>query len=604
MNNKIELIEIKRNQTGSGILIENDGYISASIDGNKKLFETLREGFENNNEWKVPNPFIVSAVFQKYGIKNANGRIYPEQVLKRQVDEYLSKIRDNSSFGELNHPSCQLADTQILTSKNGWKNIADVKPNEEILTLNEDGDIEIKPIIRKIEDEYEGKLIHIKGRLIDIKVTPNHKFPIYGRNHKFKGFYTAQDILDKKIPDQSHSYIPKTGKWNNNGDEYFVIKALTDIQLGANINRKKFQYAKEELAIPIETWMKFMGIYLSEGDCSMDSDSYRVSIYQRKPEICDEIEKMLDEFPCKYHIYGSDCKRYVIYDARLCRYLRQFGDCYTKYIPYEIKNQSKEMLKVFYDWFVMGDGRKRGKGKYQNTDDVFSVSKQMVMDLNEIQLKIGYCGSYHEEDRKHDRMIENRLIKGENCQNMYFTLRSLTKGIYLDERMLEVTEENYSGKVYCVEVDNHTFYTMCNNGKCLWSGNSSSIDGGRISHIIRELHWEGHTLVGKIELHLSPGYIKFGVISTMGDMAANLLLSGYKIGVSSRGVGSVEQNRMGQYVVGDDFELVCWDIVTDPSTPGAWIAPDMADLKPYMENKTDKDISLLEKIDKISSLLL
>ena len=90
----------------------------------------------------------------------------------------------------------------------------------------------------------------------------------------------------------------------------------------------------------------------------------------------------------------------------------------------------------------------------------------------------------------------------------------------------------------------------------------------------------------------------------MGDMAANLLLSGYKIGVSSRGVGSVDQNRLGQYVVGDDFELVCWDIVTDPSTPGAWIAPDMADLKPYMENKTEKDISLLEKIDKISSLLL
>lgn len=604
MNNKIELIEIKRNQTGSGILIENDGYISASIDGNKKLFETLREGFENNNEWKVPNPFIVSAVFQKYGIKNANGRIYPEQVLKRQVDEYLSKIRDNSSFGELNHPSsCQLADTQILTYKNGWKNIADVKCNEEILTLNEDGNIEIKSIIRKIEDNYSGKLIHIKGRLIDIKVTPNHKFPIYGRNHKFKGFYTAQDILDKKIPDQNHCYIPKTGEWNEIGDEYFVIKGLDKDELKSiPQNYLKDKY-KKDVKIPIDLWMKFMGIYLSEGDCSIANKRNVVHIFQKKEEICDEIKKMMDELPFEYTIKGKTCKCFSIYDMRLNKYLKQFGNCYTKYIPFDIKKQPKEMLRIFYDWFVMGDGRKRGKGKYQNTDDVFSTSKQMVMDLNEIQLKIGYCGSYHEEDRKHDRMIENRLIKGENCQNMHFTLRSLTKGIYLDSRMLEITEEDYEGKVYCVEVENHTFYTMCNNGKCLWSGNSS-IDGGRISHIIRELHWEGHTLVGKIELHLSPGYIKFGVISTMGDMAANLLLSGYKIGVSSRGVGSVEQNRMGQYVVGDDFELVCWDIVTDPSTPGAWIAPDMADLKPYMENKTDKDISLLEKIDKISSLLL
>lgn len=603
MNNKIELIEIKRNQTGSGILIENDGYISASIDGNKKLFESLKEGLDNN-EWKVPNPFIVSAVFQKYGIKNANGRIYPEQVLKRQVELYLSKIRDNSSFGELNHPSsCQLADTQILTHKNGWKNIADVKYNEEILTLNEDGNIEIKPIIRKIEDNYSGKLIHIKGRLIDIKVTPNHKFPIYGRNHKFKGFYTAQDILDKKIPDQNHCYIPKTGEWNEIGDEYFVIKGLDkdEIKLIPQ-NYLKDKY-KKDVKIPIDLWMKFMGIYLSEGDCSIANKRNVVHIFQKKEEICDEIKKMMDELPFEYTIKGKSCKCFSVYDMRLNKYLKQFGNCYTKYIPFDIKKQSKEMLRIFYDWFVMGDGRKRGKGKYQNTDDVFSTSKQMVMDLNEIQLKIGYCGSYHEEDRKHDRMIENRLIKGENCQNMHFTLRSLTKGIYLDSRMLEITEEDYEGKVYCVEVENHTFYTMCNNGKCLWSGNSS-IDGGRISHIIRELHWEGHTLVGKIELHLSPGYIKFGVISTMGDMAANLLLSGYKIGVSSRGVGSVEQNRMGQYIVGDDFELVCWDIVTDPSTPGAWIAPDMADLKPYMENKTEKDISLLEKIDKISSLLL
>lgn len=601
MNNKIDLVEIRKGQTGSGILIENDGFISASIDGNKELFESLKEGL-NNNEWKVPNPFVVSAVFQKYGIKNANGRIYPEQVLKKQVEVYMGKIRDNSSFGELNHPSCVLSDTFILTHLDGWKNIVDVKPDEEILTLNENGVIEIKPIINKIESDYNGKLIHFKGRLIDIKVTPNHKFPVYGRDHKFKDFYTAQEILDKKVPDQAHSYIPKTGKWNESSDEYFTIKALTENEL-KNISQKhlKDKY-KEDVKIPMEVWMKFMGIYLSEGDCSINNKKHVVHIYQKKPEICEYITSMLDELPFNYTINGKTTKRFTINDIRLNKYLTQFGDCYTKFIPFDIKNQSKEMLRVFYDWFVMGDGRKRGKGKYQNTDDVFSASKQMVMDLNEIQLKIGYCGSYHEEDRKHDRFIEKRLIKGENCQNMHFTLRSLTKGIYLDDRMLEVTEEDYEGKVYCVEVDNHTFYAMCNNGKCLWSGNSSTIDGERISHIIRELHWEGHTLVGKIELHLSPGYIKFGVISTMGDMVANLLLSGYKIGVSSRGVGSVDQNRLGQYIVGDDFELVCWDVVTDPSTPGAWIAPDAADLKPYMESKKT-DSSLLEKINRIENIL-
>jgi hypothetical protein len=83
---------------------------------------------------------------------------------------------------------------------------------------------------------------------------------------------------------------------------------------------------------------------------------------------------------------------------------------------------------------------------------------------------------------------------------------------------------------------------------------------------------------------------------------ALLLLNGYKIGVSSRGVGSVEQ-KFGNYVVGDDFELICWDIVSDPSTPGAYIGKS-EDLHRYVENKeTSKDDVINEKIDKIKNIL-
>lgn len=131
---------------------------------------------------------------------------------------------------------------------------------------------------------------------------------------------------------------------------------------------------------------------------------------------------------------------------------------------------------------------------------------------------------------------------------------------------------------------------------------TSTIDLGRISHNIIELHWEGRTLVGKMELNLSPGYVKSGIVSTMGDMTANLLLNGYKIGVSSRGVGSVEQ-KMGQYVVGDDFELICWDVVADPSTPLAYIGRDEEEIVPYVESKSYKGNSLNEKVNKIKNIL-
>lgn len=130
----------------------------------------------------------------------------------------------------------------------------------------------------------------------------------------------------------------------------------------------------------------------------------------------------------------------------------------------------------------------------------------------------------------------------------------------------------------------------------------STIDLGRVSHKIIELHWEGRTLVGKLQLNLSPGYVKYGIVSTMGDMTANLLLNGYKIGVSSRGVGSVEQ-KMGKYIVGDDFELICWDIVSDPSTPNAYIESDYDQLQPYLEQKEEKNKQIIEKIDKIKNIL-
>ena len=131
----------------------------------------------------------------------------------------------------------------------------------------------------------------------------------------------------------------------------------------------------------------------------------------------------------------------------------------------------------------------------------------------------------------------------------------------------------------------------------------STIDLDRIAINIIELHWEGRTLVGKLEINTSYGFRKYGIVSTRGDQMANLLLNGYKIGVSSRGVGSVEQ-KLGQYIVGEDFELICWDVVSDPSTPGAYIGT-QEELTQYLESDTTKEEKpkLNEKINRIKSIL-
>ena len=110
-----------------------------------------------------------------------------------------------------------------------------------------------------------------------------------------------------------------------------------------------------------------------------------------------------------------------------------------------------------------------------------------------------------------------------------------------------------------------------------------------------------------MELNVSMGFVKHGICSTLGDTVANLLMNGYKIGVSSRGIGSVEQ-RLGQTIVGDDYELICWDVVSDPSTPNAWIG-NSEELQQYVEDtekhgNTINEVSTTEdKIDKIRNIL-
>jgi hypothetical protein len=106
-----------------------------------------------------------------------------------------------------------------------------------------------------------------------------------------------------------------------------------------------------------------------------------------------------------------------------------------------------------------------------------------------------------------------------------------------------------------------------------------------------------------MELNITEGYRRSGICSSLGDTVANLLLNGYKIGVSSRAIGSVE-NKFGALIVGDDLELICWDVVSDPSTPGAWIGNE-EELKVYVEQDETKptDSIITEKINKLKELL-
>ncbi len=154
---------------------------------------------------------------------------------------------------------------------------------------------------------------------------------------------------------------------------------------------------------------------------------------------------------------------------------------------------------------------------------------------------------------------------------------------------------NKNGRIYpekLLKREMDKYKTVIEKGSALNELNhpsSSLIDLDRVSHTITETWWDGKILMGKIKLLLSPGWKKSGIVSTKGDQAAMLLMNGVTLGISSRGVGSLKSER-GQNIVQEDFELVCFDLVSSPSTPGAYVFNDPSDREKYAESIEEKPI--------------
>ena len=102
---------------------------------------------------------------------------------------------------------------------------------------------------------------------------------------------------------------------------------------------------------------------------------------------------------------------------------------------------------------------------------------------------------------------------------------------------------------------------------------SSNISGQTTSHTVEKLYWKGDDLCGIIEVLGTP----------CGNIVKTILQAGKTLGISSRGAGTVKQINETTVEVQEDFDLICWDFVTDPSTHGAF-------MRPISEGKTTQSV--------------
>jgi len=158
---------------------------------------------------------------------------------------------------------------------------------------------------------------------------------------------------------------------------------------------------------------------------------------------------------------------------------------------------------------------------------------------------------------------------------------------FLSGVMQRCDEQNGNGRIYPApilerEVKNY-MKIVKENRACgeLDHPEDSVVNLKNASHMVVSLWWEGVDLMGKVKVLTTPA----------GKILAALINDGVKIGISSRGLGSVKEHQ-GKTLVEDDFQLICFDIVSEPSTQGA-----------YMMMNESKEKQIWSKADRINRLL-
>lgn len=340
-------------------------------------------------------------------------------------------------FRSADTPECYDKQTEVLTEE-GWKYFKDLSKQEKVFTLNPDNLIaEWKKPRSYVERYYDGAMKHFYNKKIDLLVTPNHNFLIQRASGK---------RLIKQIQEcNSHDKIPASVgfKGQNNKD------------------------ISNELCA-------FIGFYLAEGSHDKNKGGYRIRIAQTeglkggiKGNVRNDFLKILNKMKIRYSV---DSKQISIINKKLWIMIDELGNTYTKFIPRKYKELSLEKLKIIIEWLIKGDGTVR-KRKGVKEEVLYTVSKQLADDFQEILVKIGKSGRIYKKSSKGAKStLKNRTIFATtDCWGI--SVHNNKFNYFSNGQTNFVKDTDYQGFIYCLEVENRTMLVR-RNGKICWSGNT------------------------------------------------------------------------------------------------------------------------------------
>ena len=187
------------------------------------------------------------------------------------------------------------------------------------------------------------------------------------------------------------------------------------------------------------------------------------------------------------------------------------------------------------------------------------------------------------------------LCEGGVCQDLLTEAEKryvAEGGMILSGIMQKADTQNGNGRIYpsrvlMREVENYK--KLVKERRALGEldhPDDSVINLRNASHMVTDVWVEGKDVMGKVQVLNTPS----------GGILRSLVESGVKLGISSRGMGSVTESA-GQTIVEDDFQLICFDFVSEPSTPGAYMMKESKELStPNIFTRGDRLNRLLNEV--------
>lgn len=409
----------------------------SNLPGGRKYYSNLAVGKAKN--------WVDVYIHGRYGFVQSGKAVFPEFIDQIHTKE-IEPIPGLPVYRGWDFGLCYDDQTEVLTD-GGWKLFKDVDDKVDLAATRnpETGEMSYTKINFKVARDYKGEMLEWASSEVNFCVTPEHRVPFTFRDSPGKVHFREAQWLAENMG--GHHYVDLTSTWSPGT---FSLEEM----------------AKAEL----------YGLYLAEGSV----DGNRVTIYQKSQR--DDMQRILDASGLPWVWYGEGTKAsgWRVTDRKLAENLAPLGKARTKRVPSWIKSLHPSCLKAFVLAYTMGDGhiRKRANGSVEHT--IFTTSKGMADDFQEIAQKAGWSSSIRIV-KPQISVMDGRKIKNGGGFSITFK-KSATRAELLKKNFRRI---QYDGKIYCLNVPFHTLYVR-RNGKPHWNGNTPACS---FSQVLPDGRW-------------------------------------------------------------------------------------------------------------------